>query len=192
MRKIKKGERLTMTVSMQVTEPQALALQAMFRYWNTLGAMGSSRDVAFFVDGDGNFRPNCQWMFSHKIAELTPELAKLAIVEDKNGNRKYDFDPIAWQINTDEPRRVKPEPTKELLMETIEEDVIEPGEELRYYIGMSLDQVTADLTDKGVNHTVFENYYPHDVAPFGYAERMNLTNVAVVHKQGIVTDIMYA
>ncbi len=34
-------ERLKMTVEMEVTESQALALQAMFEHWRVLGGQGS-------------------------------------------------------------------------------------------------------------------------------------------------------
>jgi hypothetical protein len=36
-----------MTVKMQVTPAQALALQAMFKHWNRLASWGSSRMIGF-------------------------------------------------------------------------------------------------------------------------------------------------
>lgn len=50
------AERLEMTVKMQVTPAQALALQAMFQHWNRLASWGSSRMIGFFVDGDEDDR----------------------------------------------------------------------------------------------------------------------------------------
>jgi hypothetical protein len=94
-----KNERLKMTVEMEVTEPQALALQAMFEYWDRLASIGSSRFVAFMVDGDGNFKPRCKVSFSEPIRELTTEMRAAAVVDEKYGDRKYDFDPIAWMVN---------------------------------------------------------------------------------------------
>lgn len=102
-------DRLTMTVTMTVTEPQALALRTMFEYWNYLGRVGSSRTVGFMCDGDGNFQPKCKLSFSRPIQELTDTLRKYAVVSDDDGDRIYDFDRIGWSIHhgkncyTDEP-----------------------------------------------------------------------------------------
>lgn len=93
-------DRIKMTVDMEVTVPQALALQAMFEHWNKLGAWGASRHISFFVDGDGNFQPNCKFKFSEEIPELTPTLATLAIANQKSDEleAKFDFDAIAWYL----------------------------------------------------------------------------------------------
>lgn len=93
------NDRIKMTVEMEVTEPQALALQAMFKYWNYLASVGSSRFVGFYVDGDGNFKPKTKITFSEPVHELTDEMCKISVVTDRDGNRNYDFDPIAWKIN---------------------------------------------------------------------------------------------
>ena len=93
------SNKLKMTVTLDVTVPQALALQAMFDHWNILGDIGSSREVAFFVDGDGNFRPRAECSFSEVIPELTDELSDSAKSEKKDGNFLFDFDSIAWKIN---------------------------------------------------------------------------------------------
>jgi hypothetical protein len=103
------NERLKMTVEMEVTEAQALALQAMFKCWNKLSSWGSSRMVAFYADGDGNFHPHCKFTFDRPIRELTEELELAACcagdgqIEGKASKTPahyaYDFDPIAWKIN---------------------------------------------------------------------------------------------
>ena len=95
------NDKLTMTVSMRVTEAQALALQAMFEDWNYLSGIGSSRMVSFYADGDGNFHPKCSVTTSVPVRVLDDELRKLAVVQDENGARQYDFDPIAWRISDD-------------------------------------------------------------------------------------------
>lgn len=92
-------DRVKMIVQMEVTPAQGLALQAMFEYWNQLSSMGGSRNVAFFVDGDGNFHPKCYVMFNPKLPKLTDELREAAVIKDQDGDRVYDFDPIAWKIN---------------------------------------------------------------------------------------------
>jgi len=92
-------ERLEMTVTMQVTPAQALALQSMFKHWNRLAGWGSSRMISFYVDGDGNFKPKCKMTFSAAIPELTDELEKAAIVSnDGNGTMSFDFDGVAWRL----------------------------------------------------------------------------------------------
>lgn len=92
-------DRIKMTIEMQVTPVQGLTLQAMFEYWNQLSAMGGSRKVGFFVDGDGNFHPKCNVKFDGEIPELTDGLRQKAIAKDQGGDRVYDFDNIAWEIN---------------------------------------------------------------------------------------------
>lgn len=97
-------ERVKMTVEMDVTVPQGLALQAMFKQWNRLASMGSSRMVAFYVDGDGNFKPKCSTSFSEEMPELTEELEKAACVcKDDYPQRitqfQFDFDPVAWKLH---------------------------------------------------------------------------------------------
>jgi hypothetical protein len=89
-------KRIEMTIKMQLTEPQALAMQAMIEHWNRLAAQGSSRMIAFYVDGDGNFKPNATWQYSEPIHPLTDEMRKAAIVENRSGKAEFDFDPIAW------------------------------------------------------------------------------------------------
>lgn len=96
------NEKVKMYITMEVSIPQALALQAMFEYWNELSSTGSSRNVSFFVDGDGDFHPKCTISFSGKaiIPMLTPEIKKAVIKGDLNGNRLYDYDGVEWKITT--------------------------------------------------------------------------------------------
>lgn len=93
------SRKIQMTVTMEVTIPQALTLQAMFEYWNQLARFGSSRNVTFMADGDGSFHPNCQFTFSEKIPTLTDELRQIAVVRENGGDHKYDFDGVAWKCH---------------------------------------------------------------------------------------------
>jgi len=93
------NDKLKLTVTMDVTISQALALEAMFEYWTTLGSIGSSRNVTFFCDGDGNFQPKCEVSTNKPIPSLTNAIRQQAIVTDVDGNRTYDFDAIAWEVN---------------------------------------------------------------------------------------------
>lgn len=94
------SDRVEMTVKMQVTPSQGLALRAMFEHWNKLACLGSSRNIAFYVDGDGNFRPQVEIILPDSIPELTDEMRDAAMVSGKeSGHAVFDFDPIAWMLH---------------------------------------------------------------------------------------------
>ena len=98
------SKKIKMVVSMDVTSPQALTLRAMFAYWNYLAGIGASRFVSFYVDGDGNFHPNCdvaQTEFPDMTDEEWEHIKELAVIEDNDGHRKYDFDSIGWMLHSD-------------------------------------------------------------------------------------------
>jgi hypothetical protein len=102
---MERGERCKMTVTFKVTEPQALALQAMFEDWTFLGRAGCSRSVAFFCDGDGDFRPDCGISFDRQVRGLTKELRQEAKTErrDLKCDFLYDYDSISWDIYHQDP-----------------------------------------------------------------------------------------
>lgn len=93
------GRKIKMNVEMSVTVPQALALQAMFNYWTQCGNWGMSREVGFYVDGDGNFQPNCNISFSESVPKLTKELIDASIAHEDGGDRLYDFDGVGWKLH---------------------------------------------------------------------------------------------
>lgn len=96
-------KRIKMHIEMEVTVAQALALNTMFEYWNTLSSVGRSRRVAFFVDGDGNFHPQCQITCNPRLPFIERQVVKkLAIAADDNGNRVYDFDELSSLISSPE------------------------------------------------------------------------------------------
>lgn len=104
------SKRIEMVVTLDVTVPQALALQAMFEHWNSLSSMGSSREVSFYVDGDGNFHTHAKCKFSEEIPELDNHLRDLAELSDENSGKDiagspiatFDFDRIAWHLRHDD------------------------------------------------------------------------------------------
>ena len=53
----------------------------MLTYMQHLGAIGSSREVTFYADGDGDFRPHFEWDIESELAEP---------INDKDGDRYYD------------------------------------------------------------------------------------------------------
>jgi hypothetical protein len=76
---------------MDVTIQQALAIKAMFEYWNHLIDQEVNGNVGFYVDGEGGFRPNCEVTTNKELPELTDQIRKAAIVEEECRDRIYDF-----------------------------------------------------------------------------------------------------
>ena len=89
-----------MTVDLEVTVPQALALKAMFDYWNQLSGRGSSRFVGFYVDGDGDFHPKVECTFDKILPELTDRIREISVQKDEEGDRMYDYDGIACHLDS--------------------------------------------------------------------------------------------
>lgn len=55
---------------------------SMLKYMQFLGCVGSSREVALFVDGDGDFHPEFEWSSSLECSEKP--------VRDNDGDVMYD------------------------------------------------------------------------------------------------------
>lgn len=104
------SEKYDMTVEFKgITQPQAIALQAMFELWQKMGSWGSSRMVAFMVDGDGDFRPKIEVGFWKDVyKDMTPErieqlkaMAKVSRTPDDGcleDHVAFDFDSIGWSL----------------------------------------------------------------------------------------------
>ncbi len=58
---------------------------SMLKYMQHLGGVGSSRVVAFYADGDGDFRPKFEWN-----KELLSPSSEVRPVSDEKGDRLYD------------------------------------------------------------------------------------------------------
>lgn len=86
------NKKIKMTIEMNVTIPQALALREMFNYWSYLGNIGLSKFVAFYVDGDGDFQPCCKITTSKQIPDSNDEIKLTSIISDNGQMKKYDFD----------------------------------------------------------------------------------------------------
>lgn len=87
-----------MLVELDVTEAQALTLQAMFEEWNYLSNIGATRAVAFLVDGDGDFRPKCEIKFSEDITPLNDTIRNVAKTNNTNCDLFFDYDRVAWNL----------------------------------------------------------------------------------------------
>ena len=119
------------TVTFEVTEAQAIALEDMFATMNSLGSMGASRYCAFYADGDGNFQPHIT------IDGRKPEKTPLLKTEDcwKEGTDnmyRIDFDWIAWKLHDFYPDGTpKPEEPKR---EVVPDNRVVPGDTAHEFI----------------------------------------------------------
>ncbi|MGL5689953.1 MAG: hypothetical protein ACRDD8_03940 [Bacteroidales bacterium] len=95
MKKINKTKGdLTVTFS-NVDESQIIALTHMFKYWEHLGNIGSSRKTTFFADGDGSFRPKVSVSCDMDLPEIPS--SELECIKP-SGEFEIDPDTIAWKI----------------------------------------------------------------------------------------------
>lgn len=78
-RKGPRTEKFTVTVEMQTR--WIPHFMSMLKYMETLGSIGSSREVTFYADGDGDFRP--KFSTKYKYDKQNP-------IKDDNGHRLYD------------------------------------------------------------------------------------------------------
>ena len=77
-----------------LTKPQLLALRQFFKNWIPLCKSGASRDVSYFVDGDGNLHQDISFKIPEEITDDEIALAE----ECYNGDLKIDYDKIAWRL----------------------------------------------------------------------------------------------
>ena len=89
------SERTTVTVTLELTAEQRIALEDMLATWNFLGSAGASRWTAFYADGDGNFQPRAT------IDGRKPEYTALITEAQKWQGDEYriDFDAIGWALH---------------------------------------------------------------------------------------------
>lgn len=95
-------DKVTMTVKFRTSPAQALALQAMFEYWNRMATIESSRVVGFFINGHDKLSPNCQISLSKEVPELTQELRRLLsnwkCVSEQNVHVIFNYKNIEQKI----------------------------------------------------------------------------------------------
>lgn len=84
-----------------IHQAQAIAIKKMLDSWVSLGNVGSSRYVAFFADGDGDFHPDIKVKTSVPLPESERDI-KWVHAKFENGNSDevgiIDYDAIAWEI----------------------------------------------------------------------------------------------
>lgn len=70
------------TIECEIKDRWVPHFLAMLKYMQQLGKLGSSREVTFYSDGDGDFRPEFKW---------DPSLPEIANPKrDISGDRLYD------------------------------------------------------------------------------------------------------
>jgi hypothetical protein len=77
-----KDENKTFTITCNMKDRWVPHFLATLKYMQHLGDVGSSRIVAFYADGDGDFRPKFEW-----DKELSSDAKP---VSDTQGDRMYD------------------------------------------------------------------------------------------------------
>lgn len=92
--------KLTLTFD-EISEAQAITLVKMAKIMEYCGNIGTSRNVTFFADGDGDFRPKVSYESDGELGfEKKPLEIDLNIWEtmDKHSDFRLDYDSVAWQI----------------------------------------------------------------------------------------------
>lgn len=78
------SKKKTFTIECTMEERWIPHFLGMLKYMEQLGSQGSSRQVTFVSDGDGDFHPKFNWDDEYDL----PPVAKP--VRDNDGNRTYD------------------------------------------------------------------------------------------------------
>lgn len=94
-----------------ITKAQAITLVKMAKIMEWCGRVGTSRNVTFFADGDGNFRPKVSYEASKDISYTEKLAMDLEIWEAQDDHKdfKLDFDSVAWQVDNDTKCGLKPD-----------------------------------------------------------------------------------
>lgn len=82
MTREEKHEKVEFTVKCEMKKRWAEQFLSMLKYMQQLGSMGCSRNVTFYADGDGDFRPKFEWDVDIE-SDAKP-------ISDNKGHRTYD------------------------------------------------------------------------------------------------------
>ena len=99
-----------------ITEAQAITLVKAAKIMEWCGKVGTSRNVTFFADGDGNLRPEVSYNSSDPLRFTEKKLALDIEIMNAMKNHtdfKLDFDDTAWQLESDSALNLKPESERE-------------------------------------------------------------------------------
>lgn len=101
-------EKITLDIKINnITVAQALAINEMFKQWERFGDAGCSRQVSFMVDGDGDFHPEIQTIFSQKPNWKYFEIAEKFSTPKNGEGCNFDYDNLYYQIRLYEEERMK-------------------------------------------------------------------------------------
>lgn len=79
------NETITFIVTCSMKRRWAAQFLGMLSYMQKLGSWGSSRDVSFFADGDGDYRPRFQF-----VGEVPEPNEGREVGNKDSGNRHWD------------------------------------------------------------------------------------------------------
>ena len=85
-----------------VSKAQAITLVKMAKIMEWCGQVGTSRNVTFFADGDGDFRPKVTYEATEDISYDNKLAIDIDIMtaQEKSSDFKLDYDSVAWQIDS--------------------------------------------------------------------------------------------
>lgn len=92
-------EKIRMKIVLEVTIPEALTLQAMFKHWNNIAEEKKFKTVA--LNFDGKFNPKCDVQFS--MPPLSEEIEISALSCDEEGLEIFDFNNLNQGSNNENP-----------------------------------------------------------------------------------------
>jgi len=82
----------TLTVTFQhLSKSEIIALQQFFGRWEWYGKAGASREVSFYVDGDGPFHPSIGFEVDGVDVDDVPDEVREVAEYEPNS---YDFDAV--------------------------------------------------------------------------------------------------
>lgn len=105
---MKKAVKLNLTFD-NITKAQAIALIKMAKLMQYCGRIGTSRNVTFFADGDGDFRPDVDFKCSGELPLDTKFVTDLDIWKamESKSDFEINYDDIAWQVDEGDGRVLK-------------------------------------------------------------------------------------
>ena len=92
------GDISKVIITLELTEPQKIAIENILKCWNSLSNIGGSRWTAFYADGDGDFHPNAT--IDGRKPEYSELIDPMKFWEKNEGRDEFrvDFDSFAWAL----------------------------------------------------------------------------------------------
>lgn len=97
------SDNLDLTITLKnITSAQAITFINFMKEMEYNGKIGHSASIAFFADGDGNFRPTIEHNFNmpdEKIQSYKDYCYGTITTARGNKISSYDFDGVAWKLD---------------------------------------------------------------------------------------------